>query len=488
MMLAAFYQKQRKNDQARAIYQGIINETPSFLPARYQMAEMAFNEGKIDEGEAIADAILKDRPKEPGALILRARGMLQRPGNAEKAIADLETAQKAEARVPMLHYLMGVAYAQTGNQERAQASFEEALKLDEDMVLTQLALGKQSLRRGQPAAAINYANNILKKNPNQPEALLLLGNAYGAQGNMAKAQAALEKYSQLAPNSAHGPLQLGLVAVGKRQYDLAERQFLRALELNPKQYEALEALMKTYLMQSKSDKAEAMLKARLAGDKSPVIYNLLGRLYTRMGRFEDAESMLNEANRIDPQNITTLELLAAVYMQQKSVDKALQKYEEATKKRPNDAGLWTIYGLLNEQLGKTDAARAAYEKALELQPNSGTAANNLAWIYAQEGKDMDRALDLARRAKIALPEAPMVSDTLAWIYYKRQLYDSALPLMQEAVKLAPENAKYRYHLAAILRGQGKIEQAKAEMGRALKLDAGIRNTPEVKQLMMELSL
>jgi Flp pilus assembly protein TadD len=175
-------------------------------------------------------------------------------------------------------------------------------------------------------------------------------------------------------------------------------------------------------------------------------------------------------------------------MQQKSVDKALQKYEEATKKRPNDAGLWTIYGLLNEQLGKTDAARAAYEKALELQPNSGTAANNLAWIYAQEGKDMDRALDLARRAKIALPEAPMVSDTLAWIYYKRQLYDSALPLMQEAVKLAPENAKYRYHLAAILRGQGKIEQAKAEMGRALKLDAGIRNTPEVKQLMMELSL
>jgi tetratricopeptide (TPR) repeat protein len=488
MVLGRFYHSNGKLEEAKSTYQGLATEKPDFLPAKFQLAEIAFLQGKPEEAERIANEVLKDRPKEPGALIVRARALLIRPGNAQKAIEDLEVAQKAESRLPMLHYLLGVAYAQMGNQQRAQSSFEEAIKIDENMVLAHLALAEQSLRRGQPDAAINYANNVLKIRPQQPDALLVLGTAYGAQGNTAKSQAALDEFARVAPNSAQGPLRLGMLALSRKQLDVAEKNFRRALEMNPKQNEAMESLVNVLLLQKKADKAEALIKERLAQEKSAFLYNLLGKLYAQTGRYEDAISNLNQARRIDPQNTTSLELLASVYMRQKSADKALLQYEQATKERPSDPGIWIMYGLLNEHVGKTDVARTAYEKALELQPNAGTAANNLAWIYAQEGKDMDRALDLARRAKIALPEAPMVSDTLAWIYYKRQLYDSALPLMQEAVKAAPENGKYRYHLAAILNGQGKKDLAKAEMSRALKLDAELRNTPEVKQLIAELAL
>jgi len=75
-----------------------------------------------------------------------------------------------------------------------------------------------------------------------------------------------------------------------------------------------------------------------------------------------------------------------------------------------------------------------------------------------------------------------VSDTLAWIYYKRSLYDSAAPLLQEAVKAQPTNATYRWHLAAALAGQGKKDQARREWSEALKLDASLAQNPEARQV------
>jgi tetratricopeptide (TPR) repeat protein len=243
-----------------------------------------------------------------------------------------------------------------------------------------------------------------------------------------------------------------------------------------------------YLAQKKNDKAEAAIRDAIAKDRNASLYNLLGTYYAQVGRLSDAESALVQARQIDPNNSNTLQLLGRLYLQQKSVDRALAQYSQATQANPNDAGIWTLFGILNEATGKQDVARNAYERALQLQPDAGPAANNLAWIYAQEGKDLDRALDLARRAKLALPDSPAVSDTLGWIYYKRKLFDSALPLIQEALKNSPENANYYYHLAAVLQGQGKKDQAKTALTKALKLNAALRNEADVKQLLTELNL
>ncbi|MEO5936848.1 MAG: tetratricopeptide repeat protein, partial [Terriglobales bacterium] len=128
------------------------------------------------------------------------------------------------------------------------------------------------------------------------------------------------------------------------------------------------------------------------------------------------------------------------------------------------------------------------ENALEMEPNSGVAANNLAWLYAEKFNDIDKALEMARRAKVAMPESPNVSDTLGWIYHRRQLFEMAVPLLQEAVKRDPKQPEYQVHLAASLLGQGKKDQAKSTLSSALKLDANLRNREDVKKLMSELAL
>ena len=82
--------------------------------------------------------------------------------------------------------------------------------------------------------------------------------------------------------------------------------------------------------------------------------------------------------------------------------------------------------LVHEQ-ENTAEAKARYTAIAEAEPNAAVAANNLAWMLADEGKDFDEALRLAQRAVRLAPQQPHVHDTLGWVYYKQNLPTLAIP-------------------------------------------------------------
>src|SRR5438045_3759599 len=72
----------------------------------------------------------------------------------------------------------------------------------------------------------------------------------------------------------------------------------------------------------------------------------------------------------------------------------------------------TLLGIIAEMQNRPVDARSRYERALQLEPKAATAANNLAWLYAESGENLDVALQLAQTAKAGLPDTPEVNDTL----------------------------------------------------------------------------
>jgi tetratricopeptide (TPR) repeat protein len=115
-----------------------------------------------------------------------------------------------------------------------------------------------------------------------------------------------------------------------------------------------------------------------------------------------------------------------------------------------------------------NTAMKHYERALHLEPSMALAANNLAYLYSEHGGDMDRALTLAQTANQLVPGNPNISDTLAWIYYKREHYGLALPLLTDAAKKAPENASVQLHLGLTLYKTGDKAHSREELERAVK--------------------
>src|SRR6185369_16913441 len=115
------------------------------------------------------------------------------------------------------------------------------------------------------------------------------------------------------------------------------------------------------------------------------------------------------------------------------------------------------------------AARDAYEKLLAINSNNTLALNNLAVIYAERLDQVDKALDLAKRARTNVPNNPNLADTLGWVMFRKGDFRNALPLLQEGAAKLPENPEVQYHLAMAQYMMGDEAAAKTGLQKAVQL-------------------
>ena len=129
--------------------------------------------------------------------------------------------------------------------------------------------------------------------------------------------------------------------------------------------------------------------------------------------------------------------------------------------------------------GGEDVLDESYRKALGKDQNAVIAANNLAWLYAVNGKgNLDEAVRLAQGVVQKNPNIPGFVDTLGWVYYKKGLYGAAVEQLQKAVALAERANKsgsgspspnYHYHLGMALKARGDKAAARRELEQAVRL-------------------
>src|SRR5918993_3304838 len=126
-----------------------------------------------------------------------------------------------------------------------------------------------------------------------------------------------------------------------------------------------------------------------------------------------------------------------------------------------------MLGTILELQGRKDEAKARYNKALQTDPRAAVAANNLAWIDANNNGNLDMALQLAQTAKSQLPNRHEIDDTLGYIYYKKGLSSMAVESFSNSVLRQPENPVYNYHLALAQNANGNKAEARKLLLKAL---------------------
>ena len=98
----------------------------------------------------------------------------------------------------------------------------------------------------------------------------------------------------------------------------------------------------------------------------------------------------------------------------------------------------TMVALILEVQKKPAEAQKIYEKIVAATPTAAVAANNLAWLYAENGGNLDVAMQLAQSASQQLPKVPQVTDTLGWVYLKKDLASLAIPPLLSSIENDPE--------------------------------------------------
>jgi Flp pilus assembly protein TadD len=134
-------------------------------------------------------------------------------------------------------------------------------------------------------------------------------------------------------------------------------------------------------------------------------------------------------------------------------------------------------------LGRTAEAKLLYESTFTLQSDNPIALNNLAYLIAEKNGDLDTALTFAQRARQKWPHVSAVSDTLAWIYLKKNLQDNAIEILENVVSQSPNQPTFHYHLGAAWLQKGNKAKARTELEKALANRPSSEEAGKIKELL-----
>jgi tetratricopeptide (TPR) repeat protein len=154
------------------------------------------------------------------------------------------------------------------------------------------------------------------------------------------------------------------------------------------------------------------------------------------------------------------EMLADFYRIEKECHNAIVRYENVAREKPRLADIHRKLGMCYEQTDQPHKAEAAFAKALELNPNDSGALNYLGYWWADEGRNLEEAIELITRAVELHPDNGYYADSLGWIYFKIGEADKAVIWLEHAIQLAPDDAVIHDHLGDVYWHLGRPLEAR----------------------------
>jgi putative PEP-CTERM system TPR-repeat lipoprotein len=486
LFLSDYYIALGRYDDARAVLEPITSRQKPPVGAVLRLAEAHYALDRKEQAHSAVDALLKANPRSAPALVLKARFLVV-DGKPQDGLALATQATEADPTVFAGHFARGIALAALRDHAEATKAFSEALRLRPRAFDVHVQLSRLHLAQGATDLAVQFARSALALQPQNRNAHRTLAQALFARRDFDAAEAETRVLLAEHPNWAQSHVQHGYLLVGRRDPAGAMLAFQRALELDPKADDALRMLAVMEVDQKKSTQAWARVNRRLAqSPDNPELLLLAADLHTAERNEARAEQTLLQVVQVSPNNLEAYARLGQLYLSQRRLDPARIKFEEMATRFPKAAGPVTMIGYIYELQQKTGEAKKAYERALQIDSRAAVAANNLAWLYAMEGTNLDMAVQLAQTAKQVLPDEPAVDDTLGMAYYKKELPHLAIPILLQGVQKQPKNAVFQYHLGLAYAKAGDNERARTALKQALSLQGDFDGAADARRVLATL--
>ncbi|MEO8680117.1 MAG: tetratricopeptide repeat protein [Vicinamibacterales bacterium] len=481
--LAEYYLRLGRVDDARATLAPLLANDASFVGASIRLARVEVVANKDAEANRILEAVLAREPKNVEALITMGRLRMQE-SNTVGALSVLQTAVEADPRSVEAQLALAQTYATREQRKEATAAFNEVLKLDAKSTDARLGLARIYMASGTPQDGVQLVSKVVAEQPGNLEARLLLFHGLLAAGDLPQATNTLNILLQQAPGSSAVQTAAGLLASVRNDSDGARRAYQRALDADPRAYQALAGLLNAEMSGKQFGNAKTLIEKQLAANPNdPNVLLMAAQTYNAIGDADGTERSLKKTVDIDPASIQAYAMLGKLYYQQGRLDLARRELETLTTRQPKSVPAQTMLGTILELQGQKDAAKTHYGQALQIDPRAPVAANNLAWLNSNTNGNLDVALQLAQTAKSQMPNRHEIDDTLGWIYYKKGLSSLAIESLSASTEKQPDNPNYLYHLGLAYAQNGDKEQAKKMLEKALKSGANFEGAADARRVL-----
>jgi tetratricopeptide (TPR) repeat protein len=357
----------------------------------------------------------------PKAAAPQAQPQQQPQSSVPKAPQAAE--KKPDRAAAYYHFALGHMYEelvdQNGRSEYANKAIEEyrlAIQSDPSSEFLNSHLAELYARTGRIRDAVNEAQDILKRDPNNLEAHRLLGRIYlRSLGDMQSNQQgrevlklAIEQYEALArlePDNPDNHQLLGRLYILNKDNSKAESEFKTALKIDPTSEDGVTNLAYLYNEMGDSKKATDTLTAVPEANRTSKINSALGYTYEQQKDYKKAIAAYREAVKQDKENLDAMRGLAQNLANDGQTDAALQQYLTIQSADPQDANSALRISEIYRKQGKFDLAMQNLKKAQSLVQDSLEVSYNEAIILEATGKYDDAAVVLQKLiAKSASPD------------------------------------------------------------------------------------
>jgi class 3 adenylate cyclase/tetratricopeptide (TPR) repeat protein len=374
----------------------------------------------------------------------------------------------------MARYLRGERYLADSDFENALADFNRAVELDAQFPATYLARGRVLIGLGDLAAAESDGSRLIELRPNHPAGYAIRAWAEAEQNDLAAASEDFNIATRPLPEDAQAwdayfVRCLALSAV--KQYDRAEPDCLRVLELNPDHIISLDQLALIAFDRGDYEKG-IEYTTKILGIQSDNVQALVNRgtAYRLLNRYEEADADLSRAIELDPNNALAYENRAIARLYMDRPDDALADANRAVEL---DAGQLYVRLFVARYVGDNETAIADATRLLQLEESPTPYLLSSRGLSYLEIGELEQGLDDINQALEIDPEYAAGYDRRGYAYfllgdYQRSEQDLDQALLRIATLPSESRAELHYHCALLHQAQGRIDAAIADLTEASK--------------------
>jgi tetratricopeptide (TPR) repeat protein len=468
--LAAFTAAEAGGPSARA----------SFGKARALMQTRAYPKAR----QAV-DATLKATPNHAGGLTMRAQLAWEMQRDEAAASKDLATVLDDKNKKTLGPSELAYALTTKGwimfardRAGEARAAFDEAVKVDPRFVSALVGQGEVLYADSRFAEALTRFDDAAQRDPTSLQALVGSAKTKIALERLSDAKAQLAAARQKAPKDMGVALWLARTEEALGNIKPAEDLYATACDLadpqNPDAIQAFGAYAKFLASQGRKSDADAKLEqARAKLPDSAALQRAFGEVALAQGEFASALEHFESALQKNPNDIGTRFRLGVTYRRMHKLDLAAKALDEVAAIDKEYSGIALERGLLFEESGDVQKALEQFQSALQKAPNDLDLMLRVGAAYVMIG-DVEKALPLLVKVRDQRPNSAEANHFIGRAYLRQGGLESAAAMryLQRAVALDPNKAEYHLYVAWAANEAlpAQLGLARTEVEKALSLD------------------
>ncbi len=477
-----FYNKGYTQD-AKVLLEQSLKQLPHELSFILMYAEVLQNEEGADL-QVVLDLLkdyIKKYPQDYNAYV--ELGVvyykLFQYDNAYKTLLQIPEKE----RVSSVYLYMGICLEKMKRYGEAEKYFKRLLRDFPDDKNALHHLGIIAEARGQYALARKYYTQILELDDSNYDYLLRLISIAFKEGNHQKAFEIAKKHFNF-----DFIVSASSMLIQEGRVDLAEELLnnLGTMENSPRELLYLHGALIYEAGQDKSRALDYLTQLTEDDEHYKNALEIITYIYLEQNEFETALEYIKKLQDLAPDTKNYKVLEYQTYMFQEKYEQAYEALYAFLKEYPEDIPAKYRFAYTCFHLDEKEKAMQIMLEILELDPNNYEALNFVGYSLVEQNKDLKRAEEYLLKADSLHPKQGYINDSLAWLYYMKGDYKSALDYIEKAVSYAntsaSEDATMWEHYGDIAKAMGKNALARSAYEKSLS----IKHNSEIEKKLKEL--